>query len=95
MKTYTILWLYLAQSFLEREIFQTNLGKKIKTYFIVQKYCVENCAVYEIMWENIAHSDTPQMTIWRMRIVCWISEATDTHSQYVILTDFPLQQWLH
>ena len=33
--------------------------------------------------------------IWRMRIVCWIPKATDTHSAYVILIAFPLQQWLH
>ena len=65
------------------------------TYFIVQKYSVENCNFYEIMWENIVQPDTPQMTIWSMRIACWISEATDTHSDYVIFIDFPLQQWLH
>jgi hypothetical protein len=35
------------------------------------------------------------MTIWRMRIACWIPKAIDTHSEYVILIDFPLQQWLH
>jgi len=35
------------------------------------------------------------MTIWRMRNACWISKATDTHSQYVILVAFPLQQWPH
>ena len=35
------------------------------------------------------------MTIWRMRIACWIPEATDTHSECVTLTAFPLQQWLH
>jgi hypothetical protein len=33
------------------------------------------------------------MTIWRMRIACWIAKATNTHPQYVILTDFPPQQW--
>jgi len=37
--------------------------------------------------------DTPQMTIWRMRIALWIPKATNTHSEYVIVTDFPLQQW--
>jgi hypothetical protein len=37
----------------------------------------------------------PPMTIWRMRIACWIPKATDTHSEYVTLIDFPLQQWLH
>jgi len=35
------------------------------------------------------------MTIWRMRIACWIPKATDTHTQYVILIASPLQQWLH
>jgi len=30
-----------------------------------------------------------------MRIACWIPKATDTHSEYVILSAFPLQQRLH
>jgi hypothetical protein len=29
-----------------------------------------------------------------MRFACCITKATDTHSQYVTLTAFPLQQWL-
>ena len=36
-----------------------------------------------------------QMTVWRMRIVCWIPKATDTHSQYVTPIAFPLRQCLH
>jgi hypothetical protein len=32
-------------------------------------------------------------TIRRMRIACWIPKATDTHSEYVILTAFPQAQW--
>ena len=47
------------------------------------------------MWKSAVGPDRLQMTIWRMRIACWISEATNTHSQYVILTAFRLQQWLH
>ena len=35
------------------------------------------------------------MTISRMRIACWIPKDTNTHSEYVILIAFPLQQWLH
>jgi len=35
------------------------------------------------------------MTIRRMRIACWKTKATNTHSEYVILIVFPLQQWLH
>ena len=55
----------------------------------------ENRAVCEIMWENIVQPDRPQKTIRRMRIACWTPKATNTHSEYVILTAFPLQQWLH
>ena len=35
------------------------------------------------------------MTIWRMRITCWIPKATYTHSEYVTLIAFPQQHWLH
>ena len=34
------------------------------------------------------------MTIWCMHIACWIPKATNTHSEYVTLIAFPLQQWL-
>jgi hypothetical protein len=30
-----------------------------------------------------------------MRIACWVSKPTNTHSEYVILIAFPQQQWLH
>jgi len=30
-----------------------------------------------------------------MRFACWINKATNTHSEYVIVIAFPLQQWLH
>jgi len=33
--------------------------------------------------------------IRNMRFACWIVKATSTHSEYVILTAFPLQKWLH
>ena len=46
------------------------------------------------MWENIVERGRVQMTIWRMRIACWTTAATDTCLEYVILTAFPLQQWL-
>jgi hypothetical protein len=34
------------------------------------------------------------MTVWSMRVACWIPKATNTHSQYVVRIDFPVQQWL-
>ena len=32
----------------------------------------ENCAIYEIMWENIVDLDKSQMTIWHMPVLCTI-----------------------
>ena len=48
-----------------------------------------------LTWKNMVEPVRPQMTIRRMRIAYWIPKATNTHSEYVILLTFPLQQWLH
>ena len=32
------------------------------------------------MWKNIVQRGRPQMTIWRMRIACWITKAANTHT---------------
>ena len=42
-----------------------------------------NPTVCEIMWKNFVERGWPQMTIWRMRISCWITTATNTHIQVV------------
>jgi len=42
-----------------------------------------------------ARQVTDDNIIRRMPFACWIPEATDTHSEYVIFIAFPLQQWLH
>jgi len=44
------------------------------------------------MWKNIAEPGRLHMTIWRTRIACWISKATNTYSGYVIRVTLPLQQ---
>jgi len=46
------------------------------------------------MWKTFAGIDKPQMTKWRKCIARWITKATNTHTEYVILL-FPLQQLLH
>ena len=41
-------------------------------------------AVYEMMWKNMLQLDRPQMkTVRRMGFACWVTKATDTHSEYV------------
>jgi len=67
-------------------MFQSKVVQKIKTHILCSKIPTphpENRAVYEIMWENPLEQGRPQMKIERTRITCWITEATDTHSEYV------------
>jgi hypothetical protein len=65
-----------------------------KTHFMFSNsFFFENRAVYEILWLDIAEPGRPQMTEWRIRIACCLPKATNTHSEYVILIAFPLQQW--
>ena len=85
---------YLSQFFIEREMFQIKFVEKIIAY-ILCSFFSENRTAYEIMWKSNVQSDRPQMTIWCMRIACWIPKATNTHWEYVIHIAFPLQQWLH
>jgi hypothetical protein len=48
-----------------------------------------------MIWKIIVEPNRQQMTILRMRIVCWVPKATNIHSEYVILIAFPLIQWFH
>ena len=41
-----------------------------------------------------ARQTTEDNVILRIRFACWITWATDTHSEYVIRIAFPRQQWL-
>jgi len=61
------------------ELRSENQNKRL----MFSKFFFEYRTVYEIM------------TIWRIRIACWIPKAADTHLEYVILIAFPLQQWLY
>jgi len=78
-------------------MFQTKAVDKIQTHILcsVIFFPPENRACFQIMWKNIVERGRPQMTIWRMRIACWIPKATNTNSEYVIRIAFPPQQWLH
>jgi hypothetical protein len=71
-----------------RENENTHLVLNSFLFFANLSYC-------EVMWKNTVEPGRPQMAIWRMRIACWVTKATDTHPEYVIVIAFPLQQQLH
>jgi hypothetical protein len=83
----------ISRTVLRMRNFQTKCLEKIETHFLRSiTFFSENPAVYEIMWKNIVERVRPHMTIWRMRIACWMPKATNTQSKYVIRIAFPLQQ---
>jgi len=76
-------------------MFRTKFVEKIKTNIFYSITFIRKSCLYEIMWKNMVERDRPQVTIWRMRVTCWIPKAKDRHSEYVIIIAFPLQRWLH
>ena len=60
-------------------MFQTKLVEKFETHFMFNNFFFSR-AFYEIMWKSIVERGRPQMTLWRMRIACWIPKATNTHT---------------
>ena len=76
------------------EKFQIKFVKKIRTHILYSVTFLFSHAVYEKIWENNLDLDRPQTTIQHMSVACWLPKPTNTHSEYVILIAFPLQQWL-
>jgi hypothetical protein len=81
-KTNIQFWSYLAPFSLEWEMCQTKVVENVKDIlcpipFFFRKRCH--------LWDNVEKCTPgrPQMTIWHMRIVCWIPKSTNTHTQYM------------
>jgi len=58
-------------------------------------FFLENRVFYYILWKNIVGPAKQHMTVWHMRIGCWIPKVTNIHSEDVILVAFLLYQWLN
>ena len=87
-------WLYLTQFFLEWKMFQTKILEKIKKKVSCSIFFL-NHATNAILWKNEEQRGIPQMTILRMCMAYWITNATDTCSIYVIFVAIPLHQCLY
>ena len=88
-------------SSLNEEMFQTNVLEKIKTRILCsmtsrKSYFMKN-RTFMRKWRKkygTSRQVTADIVIRRMRFACGITEATDKHSEYVIIIAFPLKQWL-
>jgi len=77
-------------------MFRTKVVEKIKTHILcLVTFFRKSCR----LWDNLgkycrAGQATDNNIIWRMRIGCWITKATNTQLDYVIRIALPLQQLL-
>ena len=83
-------WILLTM----RNVSDKSCTQNQNTHFMFNNFS-QNRAV----WDNVekygtAGQATDDNIIRRMRFACWITKATDTHSEYVILIAFPRQQRL-
>lgn len=78
------IFLIISCSFL---LIMRNVSEKCRvnqnTYFVFSNFFFENRAAYGVMWKNIVEQGRSQMTMWCMRIACWMTKVT--HTQCVIL----------
>jgi len=74
-----------------------KVGEKIKTHILcsVSSFS-ENDAVREIMWQNMLQPDRSQTEVLYSaeKMKEWARAHARTHTQYLLLSAFPLQQWL-
>jgi hypothetical protein len=83
MKTFSHLRQYLVKFFLEWEMFYTKLVEKIKTNILCSiTFFRKSCR----LWDNVEkysgnRGATNDVTIWRIRVACWISKTTCTHAR--------------
>jgi hypothetical protein len=89
-----IFYHFLFSSLQNEKCFRPKVQRKSKHILCLVTFFLENCAI-SAMWKNIVQSEMPQMTIWRTRISWWVPQTTNAHLEYVILSAFLLQHWLH
>jgi hypothetical protein len=106
MKTFSNLWQYLAKLFLERKMFSIKHVEEMKTHILYSIF-FKSCR----LWDNVEKYGgtrwaTNHITIWRIRVACWICTATCTQAhahahalgrtqthKYGIFIAFTRQQW--
>jgi hypothetical protein len=84
---------YLPQFFFEWELFQSC--RENKNTFCVWIPPRQSYRVWDDGGKYGQTSHRWQCNTANARCMCWITKATNTHSECLIIIDFPMQQWLH
>jgi len=78
-------------------MFQTKVVEKIKIYILCSVCVFPKVVTFMRLCGKIWYRQTgiDENIIHSMRIACWITKATNTDPDCVILIAFPQQLWLH
>ena len=74
----------LSSPQIERCFRHTSTNNQNTQFMSSNFFFLENYSFYDIMWKNIVQPDRTQIIVLRMRILCWIPTAANTHLDYVI-----------
>jgi hypothetical protein len=66
-----------------KNVSHSNCWENQNTIFMFKNFCRRSLRLWDNV-KNIVEPDRPQMTMWRIRIACWIHRATNAPSEYVI-----------
>ena len=82
MKMLSHLWQYLDKFFLEWEMFYTKVVEKMKTHILRSVTFIRKS---HRLWKNVEKyggdwGASNNVTIWRIRVACWLSKATCTYA---------------
>ena len=77
MKTFSHLWQYLAEFFLEWEMFQIKVVEKIKTHILcsVTFFFLPKIVPFVRTSKSMVEPSRPQITC-HVRVACWLIKAT-------------------
>jgi hypothetical protein len=79
MKTFSHLWQYLSEFFLEWEMFQIKVVKKSKHILCSVTFFRKSCRLLDNV-ENMVEPERAQMTVWR-HVACWIIKDTPARAR--------------
>jgi hypothetical protein len=78
-----------------RNVLDKICSENQNTYSTLNKFYLKIVPFVRQRGKNMVEPDRPQMAIRHMSFACWITNVTNTPSEYVTLLAFPMQQWLH
>jgi hypothetical protein len=81
-ETFSHLWQYLDELFLEWKMFSIKVIEKIKTHILCFiTFFRKSCRLWDNVEKYCAAREATNNAIRRMRVTCWISKAARAHAQ--------------